>query len=318
MAEVINLPYTPLTWLLAEILSVALFFLCLVHAAKQDKPGVRMLELSGFILAAGLFENVGVAVGIYDYNLNRMMMFGKVPIAILLFEAVIVYAGFLLAEHLRIPKWALPLVVGFFSSWQDMTVDPSAVFDLYTIDGVVSGRWNWWNMGYENGLFGIPFFNFSGWLYMIAYYSAFILIGRWIATKLEGKKGAKVWDYSYPVLSGLLVTLALGAFPPTRLLLFGSFTEMHNRTPELVFMIINLAIPALILLFRGGLKKKIAALDFGVIFGVPIALHLWDILIAFARGIEIAYFPSVVVGGLHIALLMYYFISNKKLPETIG
>lgn len=304
---------SPTTWLLAEILSIILLFICVIHASKQEKPSISLLELAGFVLAAGLFENIGVSVNAYDYNLNRIFLFGKAPFAILFFEAVIVYTGLRLVEHLAVPKWLIPLVVGFFATIQDMTIDPSAVFDTYMVNGVQSGRWNWQCMGYEHGFFGIPFFNFSGWVYLVAYYVAFILIGRWVYSRYEKQKLGAAIGYSYPVIAGFLVPLVLVS-PITTFLLFGMpFYPMFQRTPELVMMIINLLIPLLILIFYGRLKIKIDMSKDWVILFVPVVLHLWDILIAVVRNIQIAYFPSIVIGGLHILLLVYYYLSNKKL-----
>src|ERR1035437_7187330 len=122
---------TPVTWFLAEILSVVLFVVCLIHASKQKDAVLRILELIAFLLYSGIFETIGVYAKIYDYNLHRIMLIGKVPIEILRFEAVIFYAVLRLAEFLDIPNWGKPFVVGFLASLQDMTTDPSAVFDLY-------------------------------------------------------------------------------------------------------------------------------------------------------------------------------------------
>lgn len=43
------------------------------------------------------------------------------------------------------------------------------------------------------------------------------------------------------------------------------------------------------------------------------AMHVWDIVIAFTRQIEMAYTPSILFGGLHIAMLAYCF-ANRKMP----
>ena len=307
---------SPLTWVLAEVFSVVLLLICTIHAVKREKPAIRLLELYGFVLAAGLFENVGVAANIYDYNLNRFLLFGKVPFAILFFEAVIVYASLLLAERLKLPKWAIPLAVGFFASVQDMTIDPSAVFDTHTLDGVLSGRWNWQNMGYADGLFGIPFFNFSGWLYMVAYYTAFILIGRWLHKKYEDAKYNEWIGIAYPILAGIFVPLALATPINTFLLFVFPFYPLHTRTPELVMMIINLAVPFVLLLLYGKLKYKIDLQKDWVIFFIPVSLHIWDVIIAFFQKIESAYFPSIVIGLLHIGLLGYYYFANQQLEDA--
>ncbi len=66
-------------------------------------------------------------------------------------------------------------------------------------------------------------------------------------------------------------------------------------------------------------KPRVAVHKFSSCDGCQLGiLNLEDELLDLVGAIEIAYFPSVVVGGLHIALLMYYLISNKKLPEVTG
>lgn len=74
---------TPISWFINEIIASILFIICIVHISKGKNAIHRMLELFCYVLTAGIFENIGVWAGIYDYSVNRIMMFGKVPFAIL-------------------------------------------------------------------------------------------------------------------------------------------------------------------------------------------------------------------------------------------
>lgn len=195
---------TPVTWLMAEIFSLVLFFIIIKHATKQENPAIRIFEFIGLIIAAALYENVGVAGGIYDYDLHRVLMVGKVPLEILLLEAEIWYVALMLTEKMRLPNWAKPFVVGLFASVQDMTLDPSAVYDLHDFGAGLSGQWNWAKY-YDGTFFGIPFFNFSGWLYMMAYFTAFVLLGRWMYKKTKNK----FIGNGYPWVAGILTPLLL-------------------------------------------------------------------------------------------------------------
>ncbi len=143
----------PVSWLLADVFSLVLFFAALIHASRQEDGTSRILEIFGFIISAAIFENVGVNVArSYVYDLRRVMMVGSVPLEILLIEAVIWYAAFRLTEYLGLPSWARPFVTGMFASVQDMTIDPAAVFDRYALSGgAMSGQWNWTYPGYEGG-----------------------------------------------------------------------------------------------------------------------------------------------------------------------
>lgn len=299
---------TPITWLLSEVLSLVLFFVCIVHATKQKNPQFKVLELFGFCIAAGIFENAGVAGKIYDYNTNRIMMIGKVPLEIILLEAAILYVGLLLVGYLKVPSWSKPLIIGLFASIQDMTLDPSAVFDLHQLDGVMSGQWNW-TFRYDGTFFGIPFFNFSGWLYLMAYYSAVVLLGRWLYNKTKNK----MIGYSYPFIAGVTTPLLLSTPLTTLLLFLHPFFPLFTRTPELIMLIINYSIPMVVLFLY---RNKMSAIDFKkdkIIFVIPAVLHIFDIIMGYSLGIKEAYIPSVVVTLIHFSYLFYLYRKTKKI-----
>lgn len=74
---------TPISWFINEIIASVLFLLCIVHILKNEKPIQKLLELFCYVLTAGIFENIGVWAGIYDYSLHRILLFGRVPFAVL-------------------------------------------------------------------------------------------------------------------------------------------------------------------------------------------------------------------------------------------
>jgi len=298
---------TPITWFIVEVIAAVLFLVCIVHASKQEHGIQRVLELLGFVFYAAIFENIGVFTHIYDYNLNRVMMIGKVPIEILLIEAVIFYASFQLVTKLRIPHWAKPFAIGFLSSFQDMSLDPAAVFDLHLLDGIQSGQWNW-TPRYEGAFFGIPFFNFSGWMYLMAYYSAAVLVGRW----LYAKYNKEAIGYLYPFVGGLLGVVLLVS-PLTQFLLFGMpFFPIYTRGAEIALLVVNFAV-GLGLLLR--FQKLDSPFDLKVdypIFVIPLILHLVDIILAFALKLEAAYIPVVSVSLIHLGYLGFVYLKGKK------
>lgn len=323
----------PISWLLVEIFSITLFFICITHATRQENPQLKILELFGFMFCAALFENVGVNFShTYYYDPRRIMMIGDVPLEILFIEASTWYAAFTLANKLNVPVWAKPFIVGLFSSIQDMTIDPPAVYDRYAITdlveaervndlysgafgkGILSGQWNWSTPGYETGFFGIPFFNFSGWMYMMAYYTALILIGRWLYEKYD----KKIIAYSYPFISGILGVVLL-ASPLNVFLLYGHFDFTQSTySSELTMLCLNFSFAiALLVAFR----KRVLSFDLKedgvIIFGLPIILHLFDIMYAFILNIEIAYAPVVIVSGIHFTYLYLVYKKNKQLNESV-
>lgn len=319
------------SWLLVEIFSVVLFLITMNHAMKQDKPFIRVLELFGFVLGAAIFENVGTnVVHTYYYDARRLMMFGGVPLEILLMEASIWYAAFNLVKKLNVPVWAIPIIVGLFGSVQDMTIDPSAVFDTYTLsqpiadvingthpgalgNGIMSGQWNWTNPGYDGGFFGIPFYNFSGWMYLMFFYSAYVLMGRWLTNKFK----SNVIAISYPFIAGVLQALSFSNIV-FRYLLFGnSDPSLSTANSELSVLILNFSIAiALIIIYRKRLKYIDIKKDGLIFFGLPVIMHLYDIIYAFAMGTTVAYAPAIIVSAIHFTYLFLVFKQNKKVNKT--
>ncbi len=324
---------TPISWLMVEIFSLVLFFMCINHAIKQDRPFIKILELFGFVLGAAIFENVGTnVVHTYYYDARRLMMIGGVPLEILFIEASIWYAAFNLVRKLNVPVWAIPFVVGLFGSVQDMTIDPAAVFDTFALaqpladtinishpgalgNGILSGQWNWTNPGYEGGFFGIPFYNFSGWMYLMAFYSAFVLIGRWLTEKTN----SNIIGYSYPFIAGVLQAFSFSN-PLSRYALFGNIDPFQSTSAsELTMLCINFAFAIiLIVAFTKRLKPIDIKKDGLILFGLPIIIHLYDIIYAFAKGTVVAYLPVLVVSAIHFAYLFLVYRQNKKLTESLS
>jgi uncharacterized membrane protein len=301
---------TPITWMFSEIISLILLFVCLVHAAKQKNSAHRIMEFLGFIIAAAVFENIGVWGGIYNYDLHRLLMIGKVPLCILIIEAAIVYAGFILVERLTIPKWTMPFAVGLFGAVQDMTIDPSSVFDLHEFNGKMAGQWNW-APHYDGGLFGIPFFNYSGWFTMIAFFVALVLIGR----HLYEKKQNKIIGYAYPILAGIITPIILVS-PVNQFLLFMSpIFPLYTKIPELIMMSILLGMAVcMIFIYRNKMKPFDFQKD-KLCYVIPMFLHGFYAVLGYTTGIKQAYLPGVLITVIHLMFFFYLYMKAKKQPR---
>jgi len=315
--EIFEMLKTPLSWAIAEILSIGLFLFCIYDVLKRNdgkNQFFRLMELFGFVLYSGLYENIGVLLSIYDYSFDRLIMVGVVPLSILLFEAVIFYAALLFAEQLNLPKWAIPIIVGFLCMLQDLTIDPVAVFDLQYINGVgFQGRWNW-TPRYEFPFFGIPYFNYSGWFMMMFYYATFILIGRYIFEKHEKKPS---FGFLYTILAPLFSFLLIIS-PINQMMLFSPLcfiptVGLFNRTAEIIMLLIITGI-SIITVFKFRKKEKtISYKDYKPIWIIPTILHVFDIILAFSLGIVIAYIPVILFGTIHLSYIGYFLIDNSKL-----
>ena len=313
--EIIDYLSTPVTWAIAELLAFIIFFYCVADALNKSDGKTRtfrVLELFGFIVYAGLFENIGVIVNTYNYSLDRLVMVGVVPLSLLMFEAATFYAALRFAEAMQFPKWVRPIVVAFLGVLQDLTIDPAAVFDTHLVNGVLEGRWNWTNH-YEEMLFGIPFFNYTGWFLLMFYYTALIQIGR----KLYEKSGYKQSrGITYVILSPILgVLLIISPLTKFLLFLYPIFPLYLNRTAEIV-MLSSVALITIILLIKYGKGRAVIDhKDHPIIWVVPLILHVFDIVLAFALGITIAYIPVLLFAAIHMGYIAWYL--SRKPPSPV-
>ena len=310
--EILAYLSTPATWALVEVLAFVLFFYCLADIVKknEDKTRIfRVFELFGFIVYAGIFENIGVLGNTYNYSLDRLVMVGTVPLSILAIEAVIFYSALRFAEVMKFPKWTIPLIVGFLAVLQYLTIDPVAVFDIHPVAGVMEGRWNW-TAHYKGLLFGIPFFNYTGWFFLMFYYTALIQLGR----KLYERSGRKISaGLAYVTLSPIAgVLLIISTI--TRFLLFLDpiFPKFLNRSAEIV-MLAFVMISSIVILIK--YRKRNVRINFKenkVIWIIPLILHSFDIILAFSLKITIAYIPVLLFAGIHLGYLAFYFLRSHS------
>ncbi len=301
---------TPISWFINEIIASILFIICIVHISKEKNAIHRMLELFCYVLTAGIFENIGVWAGIYDYSVNRIMMFGKVPFAILFIEGVIVYFVMLLMERINVPCWALPFGAGVLASIQDMTLDPSSVFDIHNFSGSLEGQWNWVKY-YEGGFVDIPFFNFSGWLTMVLFFMMCVQVGRYLYYKYQ-----KEWiGYVYPFVS-ILVTVILLASPINQFLLYMvPFFKMNTKTAELFMLCFNYIVCFFIMFKFAKYDQPYDKKRDRLMFLIPIFLHIYALINSIVLGITKAMLPIIVVTLLHCTYLFFVYKKMKKVAN---
>lgn len=299
---------SPISWVVTEVFSLILFFLCIIHVSKQQNSLHKLLEYFAFIILAGIFENLGVYFKDYVYDLHRYMMIGKVPLEVLIVEASILYAAFVLVDYLNIPTWTKSIVIGFFTSVQDISLDPAAIYDMHLFDGKMSGQWNW-TFRYDGGIAGIKYQNFSGWFTMMMFFAASVYIGRWLYEKYKHSS----IGFGYPFVA--IITSLLLIVSPINVFLIGAtpIFPMNQEIPGLVMLILKYAIAVAILIIY---RKRLIPIDFSkdkLVFLLPILLHLFDIVYAFIMGTKIAYVAVVTISIIHIIYFYYLYSKSKKL-----
>ena len=292
----------PLTWVINDIFAIILFFMCLFHALRQKNYQNKVFELIMFVFGAGIFEHVGVFIThTYSYDPHRIMMAGAIPLATLLIEAAIVYSSTILFEYLNMKSWMSIWVVGFLCVFQDFSIDPVYVHDRYMFNGVLSGQWNW-AFKYHNSFFGIPYQNFTGWVYMTGFYVALLYLGYWLA-----KKYSKRWlQTATPFLAGLLLIIPL--------LVFGMFLIDGNSKliPELTKLVIACLIGIFLMIINWKKMKPINIKQDKIIFTIPLLLQLYNLIVGFGLQIKQAYIPLIVCTIVEICYFGYLYRKGKR------
>lgn len=303
----------PLTWFVADVVALALYVVCLVHAGRHEQAAQRLTFLFGCTVYAGVFENVYVHSGTYFYDLHRISLVGTVPLGVLMMEAVIVYSAYILTTLLRLPASAKAFAVGFLASLQDLTIDPTAVHDMYDLGSGAHGQWTW-AQHYSGDYFGIPFFNFSGWFtFAFMFVAAFELL-----TFMLRRRKWEDADWALYLLPFASTGLAFGLLSVAG----GFMVNLYQngvRWAELTMMLVDYAIGIFCLVRFSRLDRPFDLKREGfVLLLIPFGLHSYDIIVAFARGLNEAYLPVLLFTAIHGAGLWWLFrqIRCRTLAST--
>ncbi|MFC3174053.1 carotenoid biosynthesis protein [Novosphingobium bradum] len=294
----------PTTWIAHDLLAMALYSLCVVHATRHPEATQRTLMLLGFTLFAAMFENIGVGAGRYFYDPRRLALVGAVPLGVLILESVIFYAAMTLLDHLRVPAWAKPFAAGMLMTLQDLSIDPTAVNDRYATATGGSGGGQWtWIQHYADTYFGIPYANFSGWFHFtFAFVVAFQVVC--FVLRRAGLAERMVANAALPFLAaigGVFIILT----PFTVFMIdLSPLLPPSTHGAELAMLATNLALGTAILLATARPAPLDWARDGAIVVAAPMLLHGYDIAVAFARGLSIAYLPAIVVPVIHAGLLV--------------
>jgi hypothetical protein len=304
----------PVPWLIADLLTLLVSLLIVIFIVRKSKhPVVVLLECFGFVfLYAGIYENFAVVQGWYIYG-RSILMIGDVPLSVPLMEMDVLITGLWLLEKMEIPDWCKPFIVGLFGMLQDFSLDPLSVRQIFSVNGVTSGRWTWLLPHGVANIYNVPVYNFPGWMLIMLYASAYYVIGRWWF-KRSGYKPAV--GYVYPLLATLLALLTLVS-PLSQFLLWlapffnkGSNAEWAMLAFHLVFPMVLLAV-----LWRGRMRSPLTLKGDLPIIAVVILFHLSDILFTVTGGHNAILWLVLLVSCTHFALLgLIYFLGKKISP----
>ncbi|MGB7537518.1 MAG: hypothetical protein WBM17_03165 [Anaerolineales bacterium] len=305
----------PVPWFLADILTVALTVIVVAFAIRRTRhPGMVILECLAFVLLyAGLFENFAVVNGWYVYG-RSLLMFGNVPLSVPLLEMDVLIAGLWLLEKVAMPNWAKPFVLGLFGMLQDLSLDPLAVQQVYTVNGTTSGRWTWLLEPGATQMFNIPVYNFPGWMLIMLYGSVFLLAGRGVFKR----SGYKPWvGWVYPFLAMLLALITM-VTPLSQFLLWLAPVGIKGSNYEWIMLAFHLLFPTLLLIFlwRGRMHGRFVFSADWPLFFVPLLFHLADLFWIVAGGFTNVLGLALLATFVHGALLAWIFFGGVRQAKT--
>lgn len=302
----------PLPWLMADVLTLLISLLVMAFIIRKSRyPVSLLLEGFGFVfLYAGLFENFAVVNGWYIYG-RSFLMLGDVPLSVPLIEMDVFLVGLWLLQKMELPDWCKPFILGLFGMLQDFSLDPVSVRQIFTVQGVTSGRWTWLIQPEMANIHSIPVYNFPGWMLIMMYAAFYTLIGRWWFRR-SGYKPAV--GFLYPLIAFCLALITL-VTPLSNFLLWlgplfakGSQAEWFMLGFHLVFPSILLAV-----FWRGRMKSSLSLKSDFPIFAVMILFHLMDILATLAGGFHEVLGLVLAASCVHMALLgLIYYLGRSK------
>jgi hypothetical protein len=308
----------PAPWLLADVITLLVSLIVVVFIIQKSKYPVPVL-LEGFafvFLYASIFENFAVVQGWYIYG-RSLLMIGDVPLSVPLIEMDVLLMGLWLLEKMDIPAWCKPFIVGLLGMLLDFALDPVAVNQIFTANGITSGRWTWLLQPGMVNIFSIPVYNFPGWMLIMLYSTTFVLLGRaWF--KHSGFKPAV--GYVYPFLAMILALIAMVS-PISQFLLWLAPFGTKGSNAEWIMLAFHLIFPTILLavFWRGRMKTPVSLKDDYGVFAVFVLLPLSNILFAISAAytevLWLVLLSSFMLWGL---LGIIYFTGKRSEKQTLS
>jgi hypothetical protein len=156
---------------------------------------------------------------------------------------------------------------------------------------------------------GIPVFNFPGWMLILGWGSAFLLLGRWCFER-SGRRPLVGWVY--PVLSMVGARLLLVS-PLSQFLLWLAPFFRKGSPVEWVLLAVHLAVPLGFLVFawRGRMNGRLAPRGDLPVFLVPTAFHASDLACTLIGGYAEILWLECLFTFVHLSILLAVFLRGR-------
>lgn len=296
----------PLPWLVSDLVINALALWGLLFlVSRAERPVPLLLEVAALtLLYAAVFENAAVARGNYIYG-RSLFMFGDVPAAVPFEEIMILVMGLAMLGKAGMPVWTRPVITGLFGILQDFSLDPIATRQVFTVNGLTSGRWTWLPDGGPVNILHIPVYNFSGWQMIMTYGGLSLLVGRaWYRRSGYAGRIGLVYPFIAALAAVVLIHTPLSMFA---LWLWPFFNQGYDSEWAMLGLWVALS---LVLIAGWWPRRRGQGLDWAVdwpFFAIPVLWHVFDIASACVAGIYASLPLMLAATVAHMLLLAMFF-----------
>jgi len=286
----------PLSHTIFEITCFALLAICVIFRIKKKDMPITAIFMELFsIIAFGItIEIIAVSNGGYFYHDAHINVF-EVPLYIGFGWASIVFSIMWLTDSFKMPEWSRV----FFASLMVLLLN-------FIFDAVATRDQMWdWGIELDTDWFGVPWFNFVNWWFIVFSMSVALRLTR----KLPQKTDFRALKLFYPIIA---YVLALEIFA-----IIGSI-QLLDWNLEILFVQMSISIIVIIWKWKGFKKPITLKKDFPI-YLLPTVFYLLFISLLVIKGYYREVLPLFIISismfVLNLLFLTSITIFSKKKPS---
>ncbi len=309
--------FTPVSWIFLDFITIIGFVMMVLYVVKkEERPIPMVLAMFAFLFYSGIFENIGHGfMKMHPYSPYRLLRIGNIALTVSMLESTLFFGAYYLVKQLKINKklnWMKPFMVAVLATLPDYIIDPVMAADTYIFDGLAHAQWNWhWpdnlNQIYDGSFFDIPFYNFTGWYFLMLWFGLSLEIGKFIFKKSNYKKiVGYIFPWFLPITSMIFMMM-----PTSKIILFGNKAGATLREPEIVMLVIWSLIGIVMFIINRKTKRDFSIKTHWQLIVIPLMIEIAYSIVAFTRGLQIAYWPIAIFFTIHVLFAINLIIQSK-------